>query len=103
LRNTARLSSKYSEWLAAVDQILYKHQSLYEQLTFFERAMQRMLFYADAAERCLNTGNLMEYRKNKRELRYYSTISFPYRCYKRMVLLLTRKNISQQPPPKVVA
>jgi glycosyltransferase involved in cell wall biosynthesis len=91
LRNAARLSSKYSEWLLAIDQIIHKHQVLYDQMKFFERAMQKMLYYADATERCLNIGNLTEYYKNRSKLRYYNIVSFPYRCYKRILFLIREK------------
>ncbi|KAA6306887.1 hypothetical protein EZS27_041448, partial [termite gut metagenome] len=81
-----RLTNQYEKWIITVEQILEKHKSLYSQLIFYERYMQRSLFYSDAKNRSLIVGNMTEYYRNIAKMYYYKIITFPYRCYKRIFI-----------------
>jgi len=80
-----RLSNKYWEWRDAVRYIMEKHKELYRQLSSFEKGMQKIVFYADAAARSLTAGERGEYRKNRRRLLFFKLLLLPYRCYERFL------------------
>jgi glycosyltransferase involved in cell wall biosynthesis len=80
LEDENRISNKYEQWRTATDLIRQKHEKLYKTLYFHERWMQKILFYSDAANRCMVSDDKQGYRINLKKTLYYKILILPYKC-----------------------
>lgn len=86
-RGVNRLSSRYIEWLDAVQYVKNKHRELYKRENIFERWTTKSMIYHDAKQRARLSLPIQAYRKLSFYSLIYSFLSIPYRINRKFQIL----------------